>query len=136
MNQNNYSLDFHKASEMVYLQMNAAESLYIDEIIKSNPEIHHRYYAFELGVATFFGINYLNISSVFAEYDKFIDYLKYYANIKYQSDAHQVVKFWEHALKNHLMKNERLNGYDSVNNRNNPGHFPGAYLVDALGIDP
>jgi len=135
MNTDELSSRLSSASKMLYMQMHLAESLYMDEILKSGQETQSRYYAFELGVAEFIATSFLSIEVSHEINSEFFEFLNYYGQIKYGKDVNQVLKFWHITIFNGLKLYERQCGINSFKNQGNPGHSPSAYLADALRIE-
>lgn len=132
---------FSSISDLVKMQMAASCIMFTDHLSKMTQEQEKKYFAYELGVIEYHYRMYL-VSTESSDSDiGFVNFMIYYANQKYDENAEAIFEFWNYLVTNELMTDTRKLGFDSINNQVNEdgtkkeGHFPGSYLMRAVGFE-
>lgn len=130
---------FSNVSELVKMHMLGARMLFEDEIEEMSVEQQNLYLAFELGVIEYAATNIMGIDPNNAGAE-FANLLLHYANFTYGAASEDVFQIWKTLTTQSTFLKERESGFDSINESHNAdgsqraGHFPGAYLKDAVGF--
>jgi len=128
---------FEKCSNLLDIQMSPLLSTYQDEILHLTEEQRRKYFAFWLGVIEYLDKALINISVTDESlaYCRFFNFAMYCSRIHFNDTEGVIGNFWDNIIKEKGYLRERELGFNSVANRsNNPAHYPGRYLKDAVGF--
>jgi hypothetical protein len=133
---------FSSVAELVQVQMLFTSMLIEHELSNLTEEQKKKYLAFELGVIEYFDQLMMRTESDNESDIRVMNFLIYYVNSKFSNHSENDLRFWTDALINGQGFKERKLGFNSVKHHwNSDGskranYFPGAFLMEALGIKP